>query len=152
MAGGILWILYSEVCAAFSISYGGLRDHRVVTTLSDDDARRIGAELKRWSERPVRATNVRAAWLCAILVAIVLVAAQQAPEAAAAVRSLSAMFVVMMASLHFMAKGILRGLLRAGVAEAQDALVSLQDPRRVSGFDMAVFWVAIALAAGCFGQ
>jgi hypothetical protein len=123
-----------------------------VPTFSDDDARRVGAELKRWSERPIGATNLRALGLCGILIIIVLVVAQQAPQPMVAVRSLSAMFIVMLASLQFMAKGVLRGLLRAGVVEARDALDSLHDPRRISGFDMAMFWVAIAATAHCFEQ
>jgi hypothetical protein len=88
-------------------------------TLSEEDARRIGAELKRWSQRPIRATNARALGLCGILIVLLLVAMQHAPNPAATIRGLAAMFVVMQGSLHFMSLGLLRGLLRAGVGEAQ---------------------------------
>ena len=60
------------------------------------------------------------------------------------------MFVVMQGSLHFMAMGLLRGLLRAGVGEAQDAIDAARDPRRISGFDMAMLWIMVALAARYF--
>lgn len=123
----------------------GLRTIDVVGTLSEQDSRRIGAELKRWSERPVRATNVRALGLCGFLLAMVLVAAWQMPDSAVAVRHLAAMFVVMLATLHYLSKGVLRGLKRAGVVEAQDALDSVSDPRRISTFDMAMVWTLVAL-------
>lgn len=121
-----------------------------VGTLSKQDSRRIGAELKRWSERPVRATNLRALGLCSFLLVMVLVAASQMPNSAAAVRHLAALFAVMLATLHFLLKGVLRGLRRAGVSEAQDALDSASDSRRISAFDMAMVWVLVALLARHF--
>ena len=56
----------------------------------------------------------------------------------------------MQGSLHFMSLGLLRGLLRAGVGEAQDAINAARDPHRISGFDMAMLWLMIALAARYF--
>ena len=119
-------------------------------TLSEHDARRIGAELKRWSQRPISATNARALGLCGILIVIVLVAARHMPDPAVAARQFAAMYVVFLGSLHFLSKGVLRGLLRAGVAEAQDALDAVRDPRRISAFDMAMLWVLVALTARFF--
>jgi len=123
---------------------------RPVRTLSEHDARRIGAELKRWSQRPIRATNARALGLCGVLIVLVLVATQHAPDAAATIRRLAALYVVMLASLHYLSLGLLRGLLRAGVAEAQDAIDAVRDPRRISAFDMAMFWTLLALATRYF--
>ena len=71
-------------------------------TLSEEDARRIGAELKRWSQRPISATNARALGLCGILIVLVLVAGQHSPKPAAAFRGLAGIFAVMLGSLHFM--------------------------------------------------
>jgi hypothetical protein len=119
-------------------------------TPSEHDARRIGAELKRWSQRPISATNARALGLCGVLIVIMLVAAQHMPNPAVAVRQFAAMYVVFLGSLHFLSKGVLRGLLRVGVAEAQDALDAVRDPRRISAFDMAVLWVLVALTARFF--
>lgn len=114
-------------------------------TLSKDEARRIGSELKRWSERPVGAANARALGLCAVLVALMLVSAQQLPVPA--VRRLAAISAVMLASLHYISLAILRGLLRAGVAEARDAMDAVRDPRRISAFDMAMAWLLVAALA-----
>lgn len=116
-------------------------------TLSEEDARRIGAELKRWSQRPVRATNAWALGLCGILIVVMLLAAQRTPDSAATVHGLATMFVVMQGSLHFMSLGLLRGLLRAGVGEAQDAIDAIRDPHRISNFDMAMLWTMVALLA-----
>ena len=82
--------------------------------------------------------------LFGILVVLVLIAMQHTPESAAAVRGLAVMSAVMFVSLHFMSLGVLRGLLRAGVAEAQDAMDSVRDPRRISAFDMAMTWLLVA--------
>ena len=119
-------------------------------SLSEDDARRIGADLKRWSQRPITATNARALGLCAILIVLVLVAAHFERQPVVAVRGLAAIFTVMLASLHFMSLGVLRGLLRAGVAEAQDAIDAVRDRRRISAFDMAMTWLLVASAARYF--
>jgi hypothetical protein len=121
-----------------------------VRTLSKDDARRIGAELKRWSQRPIGATNARVVGLCAIVVVMMLVAAQHEPNSAAAVQAIATMFVVIQGSLHFMSLGLLRGLLRAGIGEAQDAIDAMRDPRRISNFDVAMLWTVVALAAPHF--
>ena len=118
--------------------------------LSEHDAQRIGAELKRWSQRPVRESNARALGLCSVLVVLVVVAAQYTPQPAAAVRVLAAVYIVMLGSLHYLSMGLLRGLMRAGVAEAKSALASVRDPRRISGFDMAMLWVVVALLARQF--
>jgi hypothetical protein len=116
-------------------------------TLSEEDARRIGAELKRWSQRPVRVTNAWALGLCGILIVMMLLAAQRTLDPAATVHGLATLFVVMQGSLHFMSLGLLRGLLRAGVSEAQDAMDAIRDPHRISNFDMAMLWAMVALSA-----
>jgi len=121
-----------------------------VRALSEYDARRIGAELKRWSQRPIRATNARALGLCGVLLVLLLVAMQHVPDGAATIRRLAAVYVVMLASLHYLSLGLLRGLRRAGVAEAQDAIDAVRDSRRISAFDMAMFWTLVALAARYF--
>jgi hypothetical protein len=121
-----------------------------VRTLSKDDARRVGAELKRWSQRSIGATNARAAGLCAIASVMMLVAAQHEPDPATAVQAIATMFVVIQGSLHFMSLGLLRGLLRAGIGEARDAIDAMRDPRRISNFDVAMLWTIVALAAPHF--
>ena len=122
----------------------------MVRTLSEHDAQRIGAELKRWSQRPIRAINARALGLCGVLLVLLLVAMQHVPDAAATIRRLAALYVVMLASLHYLSLGLLRGLLRAGVADAQHAIDAVRDPLRISAFDMAMFWTLVALAARYF--
>jgi hypothetical protein len=122
----------------------------MMRTLSKDDARRIGAELKRWSQRPVGATNARALGLCGILIVMLLVAAQRAPNPAAVVHGAATMFVVIQGSLYFMSMGLLRGLLRGGIGEARDAINAVRDPHRISNFDMAMLWIMVALTAGYF--
>ena len=119
-------------------------------SLSEDDARRIGAELKRWSERPIGATNARALGLCTIVTVMMLVAAQRAPNPAAVIHGIAITFVGIQGSLHFISMGLLRGLLRAGLGEAQDAINAVRDPHRVSNFDMAMLWIMVALAAPYF--
>lgn len=116
-------------------------------SLTKDEARRIGAELKRWSERPVSAANARALTLCGVLTMLMLFAAQQLPEPAVAIRSFAAMSAVMLATAHFISLGALRGLLRAGIAEAEDAIGAMRNPRRISGFDMAMTWLLVAAIA-----
>jgi len=81
---------------------------------------------------------------------LALLAAEYAPKPAAGIRVLAAIFAVMLATLHYTSFGILRGLRLAGVAEAQDALDAARDPRRISAFDMATLWVAVALLARQF--
>jgi hypothetical protein len=123
-----------------------LHDRRV-RTLSKDEARRIGAELRSWSQRPIAAANSRALVLCGVLALLLLAGAQDLSKPALAVRGFAAMSAVMLATAHFVASGVLRGLLRAGVAEAQDALEVLRDPRRISAFDMAMGWLLIGALA-----
>lgn len=135
------------VAFSLSISYARASHDGAMRTLSEEDARRIGAELKRWSQRPVRVTNARALGLCGMLIVMMLVAAQRTPDPAATVHGLATMFVVMQGSLHFMSLGLLRGLRRAGVSEAQDAMESVREPHRISNFDMAMLWTMVALAA-----
>jgi hypothetical protein len=122
----------------------------IALSLSQDNARRIGAELKRWSQRPISATNGRALGLCVIVIVMMLVAAPSAPDPAAAIHGFATMFVVLQGSLHFMSMGLLRGLLRAGVGEAQDAINAVRDPRRISNFDMAMLWTLVASTARHF--
>jgi hypothetical protein len=116
-------------------------------SLSKDQARRIGAELKSWSKRPIGAANARALALCAVLTVLMLVGVQDLSKPAVAVRGFAAMSAVMLATAHFMASGVLRGLVRAGVAEAQDALSAFRDPRRISAFDMAMGWLLVGALA-----
>ena len=116
-------------------------------SLSPEEARRVGAELRRWSRRPTGDGNARALGLFGILIVLVLVAAQHASQPAAVVRGLAAVYVVMLATVHFTSLGLLRGLLRAGVAEAQDAMDAARDLRRLSAFDMAMAWILVGLAA-----
>lgn len=121
-------------------------------SLSEDDVRRIGAQLKRWSQRPITETNVRALGLSVVLMVTMLVAAEHAPQPATAVRLLAVMSAVMLGSLHFMSLGVLRGLLRAGVPEAQDAMDAVRDPRRISAFDMSMSWLLVAGLARYLGD
>jgi hypothetical protein len=121
-----------------------------VRSLSEDDARRIGAELKRWSERPIGATNARALGLFTIVTVMMLVAAQRAPNPAAAVHGIATLFAAIQGSVHFMSMGLLRGLRRAGIGEAQDAMNAVRDPRRISNFDIAMLWTIVALATRQF--
>lgn len=116
-------------------------------SLSKDQARRIGAELKIWSRRPIADANVRALALCGVLALLMLVAVQDLSKPALAVRGFAAMSAIMLATAHFVASGVLRGLLRAGIAEAQDALSVLRDPRRISAFDMAMGWLLVGALA-----
>ena len=116
-------------------------------TLSEDDARRIGAGLKRWSQRPVRETNARTIGLCAILIVMMLILTQRTPNSAAAIEGIATVCAGIQAILHLASLGMLRGLLRTGVGEAQDALNAMRDPRRISNFDMAMLWTMAALVA-----
>ena len=116
-------------------------------TLSPDDARRVGAELRRWSQRPISDTNARTLGLFGVLIVVVMVAAQNAPDPAAVVRGLSAVYFAMLASAHVVSLFMLRGLWRAGVAEAQGAMEAMRDPRRLSAFDMAMSWLMVGLVA-----
>jgi hypothetical protein len=115
-----------------------------VRTPSKDQARRIGAELKRWSRRPVSVANARALGSCGILIVLALVASRHSPNPAAAIRLLAVMFAILSGTLHFLSLGVLRGLLRAGVGEARNVLDSLRDPRRISAFDIGMTWLLIA--------
>ncbi len=116
-------------------------------TFSQDEAQRIGGELKRWSQRPISATNARALALCTVLAALMAVGAQDLTAPAAGVRTLAAMSAVMLASVHYIWLAILRGLLRAGISEARDAISAIRDPCRISAFDMAMTWLLVAAVA-----
>jgi len=118
--------------------------------LSKKDAKRVGAELKRWSQRPVRSTNTRAVALCGVVLTLMFIATQQSPNPAAAFREMATMFAVLQSSLHLMATALLRGLARGGIGEAQDALASVRDQRRISNLDMAAGWTLVALVARQF--
>jgi hypothetical protein len=142
----LLCISYPTVLFALSISYATASHDCLVRILSEDDARRIGAELKRWSERPIGATNARALGLCTIVTVMMLVAAQRAPNPAAAVHGIATIFAMIQGSVHFMSMGLLHGLRRGGIGEAQDAINAVRNPRRISNFDMAMLWTIVALA------
>ena len=119
-------------------------------SLSREDARRIGAELKRWSQRPIGAANARAVGMSVVLAMLMLAAAHGLPAPADVVRGFAATSAAMLATMHFIALGTLRGLRRAGIAEAQDAMDAMRDPRRISAFDMAMTWLLIAGIARCY--
>jgi hypothetical protein len=119
-------------------------------SLSEEDARRIGAELRRWSQRPIRATNLQAIGLCAMAGVVLFIAARSAPDPAAVVHGIATVFVAVQGSLHFMALGLLRGMVRAGIGEAQFAIDAMRDPHRISNFDVAMLWLIVALAARYF--
>lgn len=119
-------------------------------TLSKDDAQRIGANLKRWSQRPIQATNARIMGLGGITVVMMLVAANHTPEPAMAVRGIAILFVALQGAVHYISVGALRVLCAAGIKEAHDSLAAYRDPRRISSLDMAMVWTAVALAAPCF--
>jgi hypothetical protein len=123
-----------------------------MAALSKEDARRIGTELKRWSQRSIGDTNARALGLSAVLVVLMLVTIQHAPQPATAVRTLAVMFSVMLGTMHYLSLGMLRGLLRAGVPEAQEALDAVRNPRRISAFDMAMTWLLVAGLVRYFGE
>jgi len=112
-----------------------------------EDSKRVGAELKRWSQRPIRATNARRLALCAAVAAMMFIAMQQTSDPAPVVIGMATMFAVMLSSLHWMAMALLRGLARGGVVEPEDALSSIRDPRRISNLDMAAAWTLVALLA-----
>ena len=116
--------------------------------LSKAEAERIAAELKRWSRRPVGAINARVLGLAVIVLVMMLVAVQRTPEPASAVGGIAATFAVLQGSIHFVSLGLLRGLLRGGVAEAQEAILALRNPRRLSNLDMAALWTLVALVSG----
>ena len=60
---------------ALSISYAFASHDRSVVTLPEVEARKIGAGLKRWYERPVGQANARAMVFCAAAFVMMLVAA-----------------------------------------------------------------------------
>ena len=122
-----------------------------MSIMSEQDAERVGAELRRWSRRPIRRTNASALALCAAVAAMMFIAVQQTPEPAPVVRSLATMFAVLLSSLHWMATALLRGLARRGIPEAAEALASIRDPRRISNLDVAVMWLLVALMARHLG-
>lgn len=128
-------------------SYEAASYDRGMRSLSQDEARRIGAELKRWSQRPVGGTNLRALGLCGLLTMLMVLGARDLAAPASMVRGIAAMAAITMAAVHVIALGMLRALLRAGVAEARDALGAMRDPRRVSAFDMAMTWLLVAAIA-----
>ena len=115
--------------------------------VSNEDAKRIGAELRRWADRPIRATNTNALTRFGVALALMIIAAQQSPNPAAAIHGIATLFAVLQSTLHLMAAGLLRGLARGGIAEAQHALASARDPRRISNLDMAALWTLLALSA-----
>jgi hypothetical protein len=81
---------------------------------------------------------------------MMLVAAQRAPVLAAAVHGIATLLAAIQGSVHFMSIGLLRGLRRAGIGEAQDAMNAVRDPRRISSFDIAMLWTIVALATPQF--
>jgi len=94
--------------------------------------------------RRLRMIAMRAAGLSVALTMLMLAAALSLPAPADVVRGFAAMSAAMLATMHFIAMGTLRGLRRAGIAEAQDAMNATRDPRRISAFDLAMTWLLIA--------
>ncbi len=118
--------------------------------LPEVEARKIGASLKRWSERPVGQANIRALAFCAAAFVMMLVAAGQSPDPIAAVRTMAILFVAIQGAVHYISIASLRTLIGLGVREAVTGLAAYRDPRRLSCMDMAMMWTAVALTAPYF--
>ena len=118
--------------------------------LSEAEARRIGAKLQHWSERPISQTNTRAFAFCFVGLVLTLMAAQHSPDPIAATRSIAVMFVVVQGTVHYVAIASLRSLIDLGVKEASAALETYRNPRRVSCLDIAMLWTAVALIVPYF--
>ena len=118
--------------------------------LSEVEARKIGAKLRHWSEKPVSQTNARALAFCIIGFVLTLVAARHSPDPIAAVRSISVMFIAVQAAVHYLAIASLRSLIGLGVKEAETALEVYRNPCRISCLDIAMVWTAVALIARYF--
>ncbi len=67
----------------------------------------------------------------AVLAMLMLAAAHSLSTRADVVRGFATMSAAMLATMHFIALDTLRGLRRAGIAEAQDAMNAMRDPRRI---------------------
>lgn len=114
--------------------------------LSRADAQLLSANLKRWSERPIAATNLRVIGISAVTLALMIAAAIGTPDPAAAMRGMAVIFVAIQSIAHVVTSGMLRALIALRVNHAAVALASYRDPRRLSGLDVAMMWVVLALA------
>ena len=115
-------------------------------TLSKADAQRVAANLKRWSERPIAASNLQAVGISLVTVAMMILAASRTPDPGSAMRGMAIVLVVIQSIAHVVTTGMLQVLIALRVNEAEMALASYRDPRRLSGLDMAMMWMVVALA------
>jgi hypothetical protein len=121
-----------------------------MAVLSEAEVRRIGAKLQHWSEKPINQANTRAFAFCLIGFVLTLTAAQHSPDPIAAIRSIAVMFFVVQGTVHYVAIASLRSFIALGVKEAAAALRTYRNPRRISGFDIAMLWTVVALIAPYF--
>jgi hypothetical protein len=133
-----------------SISYAIASQDRAVVTLSEIEARKVGAGLKRWYERPVGLANARTMAFCAAAFVMMMFAAGQSPDPISAVRAIAIMFVAIQGAVHYISIASLRALIGLGVGEAVTGLAAYRDPHRLCCMDMAMMWTAVALAAPYF--
>lgn len=120
--------------------------------LSQADIEMLAAQLKRWSERPIAPTNLRVAGISALTLAFMILAAARTPDPTVAARGMAMILVVLQSIAHVVTTAMLRALTARGVSHAAAALASYRDPRRLSGLDMAMSWVVVALAAPLFAE
>src|SRR5471032_602425 len=108
-----------------------------MAVLSKAEARRIGAELQHWSDRPISQVNTRAFAFCFVAFVLTLTAAQHSLDPIAAIRSIAVLFFVVQGTVHYVVIVSLRSLITLGVKEAAAALQTYRNPRRVSCLDIA---------------
>jgi len=120
-------------------------------TSSEDRRRRIAANLKRWSARPIGQSNRQAIGVCLVMMLLLIAASGYSADATAAMRATAGLFAATHGALHMSAIIRLRKLNMAGMSEAAEALRSYRDPFRISNLDIAVAWAAFALVAPVFG-
>ena len=121
-------------------------------TLPQAEAQLLATSLKRWAERPIRRANLRAAGISVVTIAVTVTLAHETPDPASAVRGMAILFAAVQSVAHVVTTGMLRALGSLGLAEGVVALASYRDPRRLSAMDLAVVWLAVALAAPFFGE
>jgi hypothetical protein len=114
------------------------------------EARLLATGLKRWAQRPIRRANLRTAGIAAIAFAFTAIAAHRTSDPASAIRDMAILFAAAQSVAHVFTICMLRALAARGVAEAAAALASYRDPRRLSGMDLMVMWLAVAIAVPLF--
>jgi hypothetical protein len=120
--------------------------------LSEAEARLVATSLKRWAERPIRRANLRATGVSVATIAFTVIASYQTPDPVSAARGMAMLFAAIQSVAHVVTTGMLRTLGSLGVGEAAAALASYRDPRRLSGMDLAVMWLAVAIAISLFRE